>query len=160
TMASHLIFGLPATFFLFVIIGVALQRTRRLHAEAERRETAEAALRQSQRLEAIGKLTGRVAHAFNNLLMTVSGSVQRLKRDLTSEKHRRLLDMITTAVDRSESLTRQLLTFSRRQTLMPSVMDLSHRLPELKEMLSRSLRGDIAIDVVVPPGGCAVKVDS
>jgi two-component system NtrC family sensor kinase len=160
TMASHLIFGLPATFFLFVIIGVALQRTRHLHAEAERRETAEAALRQSQRLEAIGKLTGGVAHDFNNLLMIVSGSVQRLQRELTSEKQRRLLDMIRTAVDRGESLTRQLLTFSRRQTLMPSVIDLSHRLPELKEMLSRSLRGDIAIDVVVPPGGCAVKVDS
>jgi two-component system, NtrC family, sensor kinase len=160
TMASHLIFGLPATFFLFLIIGVALQRTRRLHAEADRRETAEAALRQSQRLEAIGKLTGGVAHDFNNLLMIVSGSVQRLRRDLTAEKHLRLLDMITTATNRGESLTRQLLTFSRRQTLTPTVIDLSHRLPDLKDMLNRSLRGDIAIDVVVPQESCAVKVDS
>ena len=160
TMASHLIFGLPATFFLFLIIGVALKRTRRLHAEAERRETAEAALLQSQRLEAIGKLTGGVAHDFNNLLMIVSGSVQRLRRDLTSEKHRRLLDMITTATDRGESLTRQLLTFSRRQTLTPTVLDLSQRLPDVKDMLSRSLRGDITINVVVPAESCAVKVDS
>src|SRR5262249_42151747 len=138
---------------------VALRRTRRLHAEAERREAAEAALRQAQRLEAIGQLTGGVAHDFNNLLMIVSGSVQRLRRDLTSEKHTRLLDMITNATNRGESLTRQFLGFSRRQMLTPAVIDLSERLPELKDMLSRSLRDDIAIDVAVPDHSCAVKVD-
>jgi two-component system, NtrC family, sensor kinase len=159
TMASHLIFGLPATLLLLVIIGIALRRTRRLHDEAERREAAEAALRQAQRLEAIGQLTGGVAHDFNNLLMVVSGSVQRLRRDLTSEKHTRLLDMITNATNRGESLTRQLLAFSRRQMLNPSVIDLTQRLPELKEMLNRSLRGDVTTEVVVPEGSCAVKVD-
>ena len=159
TMASHLVFGLPATLFLFLIIGVALRRTRRLHAEAERREAAEAALRQAQRLEAIGQLTGGVAHDFNNLLMIVSGSVQRLRRDLTSEKHTRLLDMITNATNRGESLTRQLLAFSRRQMLTPAVIDLTERLPELKDMLSRSLRDDITIEVVVPDPSCSVKVD-
>ena len=159
TMASHLIFGLPATLFLLLIIGVALQRTRRLYAEAERREAAEAALRQAQRLEAIGQLTGGVAHDFNNLLMVVSGSAQRLRRDLTSEKHTRLLDMIENATNRGESLTRQLLAFSRRQMLTPAVIDLTERLPRLKDMLSRSLRDDIAIEVVVPDQSCAVKVD-
>jgi two-component system NtrC family sensor kinase len=159
TMAGHLIFGLPATLLLLVIIGIAMRRTRRLHDEAERREAAEAALRQAQRLEAIGQLTGGVAHDFNNLLMIVSGSVQRLRRDLTSEKHTRLLDMITNATARGESLTRQLLAFSRRQMLTPSVIDLSQRLPELREMLNRSLRGDITTEVVVPRHGCAVKVD-
>jgi two-component system NtrC family sensor kinase len=159
SMASHLIFGLPATFFLLLIIGIALRRTRRLHAEADRRESAEAALRQAQRLEAIGQLTGGVAHDFNNLLMIVSGSVQRLRRDLTSEKHIRLLDMITTATDRGESLTRKLLAFSRRQTLTPSVIDLTQHLPALKDMLNRSLRGDITTEVLVPDQSCAVKVD-
>src|SRR6266700_2681982 len=159
TMASHLVFGLPATLFLLLIIGVALRRTRRLYAEAERREAAEAALRQAQRLEAIGQLTGGVAHDFNNLLMVVSGSVQRLRRDLKEEKYARLLDMITTATQRGESLTRQLLAFSRRQMLTPAVIDLAERLPELKDMLSRSLRDDITIEVVVPNQSCAVKVD-
>ncbi|MEA2905721.1 MAG: two-component system, NtrC family, sensor kinase [Alphaproteobacteria bacterium] len=159
-MTSHLIFGLPATFLLFAIIGLALERTRRLYVEAERRETAEAALRQAQRLEAIGQMTGGVAHDFNNLLMIVSGSVQRLRRELSAEKHVRLLDMIMTATQRGESLTRQLLTFSRRQTLTPAVIDLTRWLPELKEMLSRSLRGDIETEVVAPRRSCAVKVDA
>jgi two-component system, NtrC family, sensor kinase len=159
TMSSHLIYGLPATFFLFVIIGVALQRTRTLHDEAERREAAEGALRQAQRLEAIGQLTGGVAHDFNNLLMIIGGSAQRLRRDLSGEKHTRLLDTIANATKRGESLTRQLLAFSRRQTLTPAVIDLSERLPELEDMLNRSLGGDIAIDVVVPSKSCVVKVD-
>jgi len=159
TMSNHLIFGLPITLLLLTIIGLALQRTRNLHAEADRREAAEDALRQAQHLRAIGQLTGGVAHDFNNLLMIISGSVQRLRRDLSSDKHTRLLDMITNATTRGESLTRQLLAFSRRQTLTPSVIDLGERLPELKEMLNRSLRGDITTTVVVPPTGCAVKVD-
>jgi len=158
-MMSHLIFGLPATALLFSIIGLALHRTRRLYAEAERREAAETALRQAQRLEAIGQLTGGVAHDFNNLLMVVSGSVQKLRRDLPDEKYARVLDLITTATQRGESLTRQLLTFSRRQTLSPTVIDLTQRLPELKDMLNRSLRGDIEIDVSAPREACAVKVD-
>jgi two-component system, NtrC family, sensor kinase len=144
---------------LLAIIWLALQRTRHLHDEAERRETAEIALRGAQRLEAIGKLTGGVAHDFNNLLMIVGGSAQRLRRDLTDPKHVRLLDMITNATSRGESLTRQLLAFSRRQMLMPAVIDLTQRLPELKEMLNRSLRGDITTEVVVPKTSCAVKVD-
>jgi len=159
TMASHLVFGLPATLLLFIIIGVALKRTRKLHEEADRREAAEDALRQAQHLKAIGQLTGGVAHDFNNLLMIISGSVQRLRRDLTGEKDARLLDMIANATSRGESLTRQLLAFSRRQTLTPAVIDLGERLPELRDMLNRSLRGDIAITVVVPDKSCAVKVD-
>jgi two-component system, NtrC family, sensor kinase len=159
TMAGHLIFGVPATLFILLILAMALRRTRRLHAEAERREAVEAALRQAQRLEAIGHLTGGVAHDFNNLLMIVSGSAERLRRDLTSEKHRRLLDMIMNATSRGESLTRQLLAFSRRQMLTPAVIDLTQRLPELKDMLTRSLRDDITTDVLVPDESCAVKVD-
>jgi two-component system, NtrC family, sensor kinase len=159
TMASHLFFGVPATLFILFIIAIALRRTRRLYDEAARREAAEGALRQAQRLEAIGHLTGGVAHDFNNLLMIVSGSAERLRRDLTSEKHRRLIDMIMNATSRGESLTRQLLAFSRRQMLTPAVIDLSKRLPALKDMLNRSLRDDIATEVVVPDETSAVKVD-
>jgi two-component system NtrC family sensor kinase len=158
-MSSHLVFGLPATAFLYAGLGLALRRTKRLYDEADRREIAEGALRQSQRLEAIGQLTGGVAHDFNNLLMIISGSVQRLRAELTDKKHTRLLDMIGTATQRGESLTRQLLTYSRQQTLTPQVVDLSQRLPLLRELLTRSLRADIEIKVDVPDRVCAIRVD-
>jgi len=159
-MRTHLLVGLPATLLVLAVLWVALRRTRRLYDEADRREAAEGALRQAQRLEAIGQLTGGVAHDFNNLLMIVSGSVHRLRRDIDGEKQVRLLDAIANAAHRGESLTRQLLAFSRRQMLQPSVLDLSERLPELKDMLSRSLRGDIEIRVLVPKRPCLVKVDT
>jgi two-component system NtrC family sensor kinase len=158
-MSSHLIFGLPATALLFSVLWLALRRTNRLYDEADLREAAEGALRQSQRLEAIGQLTGGVAHDFNNLLMIISGSVQRLRTELTDKKQMRLLDMMATATQRGESLTRQLLTYSRRQTLTPQVIDLTQRLPLLRELLTRSLRADIDIKVDVPDGVCAIRVD-
>jgi len=144
---------------IFAVLWVALRRTRRLYEEADRRETAEAALRQRQRLEAIGQLTGGVAHDFNNLLMVVNGSVHRLRRDIRDEKQARLLDAITNATQRGESLTRQLLAFSRRSALQPNVIDLTEQLPQLKEMLGRSLRDDIEIRLVIPRDPCMVKVD-
>ncbi|HYA06668.1 MAG TPA: ATP-binding protein [Xanthobacteraceae bacterium] len=164
-VGGHLIFGLPATLLLFFALWLVLRRTQRLHDEAQRRELAEDALRQAQRLEAIGQLTGGVAHDFNNLLMIVAGTVQRLRRHLVDKKElagdhaAHLLDTIANATARGESLTRQLLAFSRRQMHQPSVIDLAERLPEIKDMLSRSLRGDIDIRVVVPRRPCAVKVD-
>ncbi|MGB7035068.1 MAG: ATP-binding protein, partial [Xanthobacteraceae bacterium] len=158
-VGGHLIFGLPVTLLLFVTLWVVLRRTKRLHEEAQRREFAEDALRQAQRLEAIGQLTGGVAHDFNNLLMIVSGTVQRLRRSVSGEREIHLLDTIANATGRGESLTRQLLAFSRRQTLQPCVIDLAERLPEIKDMLSRSLRGDIEIRLGVPRRPCAVKVD-
>ena len=159
TMGVHLIFGLPVTLVLFAVLWVALRRTGRLYDEAQRREVAEEALQQSQQLQAIGQLTGGVAHDFNNLLMIIGGSVQRLRRNAGDDKQKQLLEAIANATQRGESLTRQLLTFSRRQTLQPTVIDLAERLPEIKDMLSRSLRGDIEISLGVPQRACCIKVD-
>ena len=158
-VGGHLIFGLPVTLLLFSALWVVLRRTKRLYDEARRREFAEDALRQAQRLEAIGQLTGGVAHDFNNLLMIVSGTAARLRRHVSGEKETALLDAIANATARGESLTRQLLAFSRRQTHQPAVIDLAARLPEIKDMLSRSLRGDIDIRLGVPRRPCVVKVD-
>src|SRR5579884_4129746 len=91
---------------------------------------------------ALGQLTGGVAHDFNNLLMIISGSVDRLRNELSDRKYRRLLDMIATATQRGETLTRQLLTYSRQQTLTPQVIDLSQRLPLIRDLLLRSLRSN------------------
>src|SRR5579871_4540429 len=79
-MALHLIFGIPATGFLFGSVLVVLQRTRRLHAEEDLRLEAEAAMRQTLRLDAVGKLTGGVAHDFNNLLMVIIGNLEAAQR--------------------------------------------------------------------------------
>jgi two-component system NtrC family sensor kinase len=158
-MGRHLTFGLPLTLLLFTALLVAMKRTRRLYHEADRREAAEGALRQSQRMEAIGQLTGGIAHDFNNLLMVISGSVERLKRTPRDEKEIRTLDMIATASKRGETLTRQLLSFSRRQALAPEPVDLSQRLPQLEEILHRSLRGDIAVTVEVPEAPCTANID-
>ncbi len=159
-MLTQFMVGLPAVALVLGVLWIALRRTRRLYDEADRREVAEGALRQAQRLEAIGQLTGGVAHDFNNLLMIVSGSVHRLRRHLADEKQLQLLDAIGNATQRGESLTRQLLAFSRRQMLQPTVIDLSDRLPELKDMLSRSLRGDIEIRVIASKHPCRIKVDA
>src|SRR5665213_877239 len=159
-LTTHLLFGIPLTVFLYAGLALALRRTRTLYDEADRRETAADALRQSQRLEAMGQLTGGVAHDFNNLLMIISGSVQRLRGELTEQKHTRLLDMIATATQRGETLTRQLLTYSRRQMLTPQVIDMSQRLPLVRDLLTRSLGPNIDVTVDAPPGVCAVRVDS
>ena len=158
-MSGHLMFGIPLTVFLYAGLALALRRTRRLYDEADRRELAEGALRQAQRLEAIGQLTGGVAHDFNNLLMIISGSVARLRKELTDSKYTRIFDMIATATQRGETLTRQLLTYSRQQTLTPQVIDLTQRLPMIRDLLTRSLQSGIEITVDVPDGICAIRVD-
>jgi two-component system NtrC family sensor kinase len=70
--------------------------------------------------------------------MIISGSVQRLRGELSDPKYTRLFDMIATATQRGETLTRQLLTYSRRQTLTPQVVDLAQRLPAIRDLLTRS----------------------
>jgi two-component system NtrC family sensor kinase len=158
-MGQLLAFGIPATLGLFAISLLALRRTRSFHSEVERREIAEAALKQAQRLEAVGHLTGGVAHDFNNLLMVVKGNADRLRRYPMEERQKRSLDAIETAAGRGASLVRQLLSFSRQQTHEPEVVNLSRYLLDLQDMLRSSLRGDIAIDMQLPHGLWNTKVD-
>jgi PAS domain S-box-containing protein len=122
------------------------------------RRMAETALAQSQRLEAIGKLTGGVAHDFNNLLMVVSGATEKLRR-MVPEGATQPLDMIVTAVKRGQTLTGHLLSFARRQTLESRPVDLAEMLPHVSEMLKRSLRGDIEIKTFGGETPCWVHVD-
>ena len=87
-------------------------------------ERAQQQLAQTQKMEALGQLTGGVAHDFNNLLMVVSGQAQSLLRRLSDPKDIRALEAILTASSRGENLTRQLLTFARRQHLNPRTVNL------------------------------------
>jgi two-component system NtrC family sensor kinase len=158
-MGSHLIFGLPATAALIAIVLLALRRTRRFYEEATRRQVAENALKQSQRLEALGQLTGGVAHDFNNLLMVVGGSAQRLKRRHHDPADVRSLDMIESAVRKGSNLTRQLLSFARRQSLSPKVIDLVDCIEKFHEILRQSIPGDIEIELKALQQKVPVKID-
>lgn len=152
-------FGVPATLILFLVSLYALYRTHHFYAEVSRREIAEAALKQAQRLEALGHLTGGVAHDFNNLLMVVQGNLDRLRRFTQDERQLRSLDAIDHATTRGANLVRQLLSFSRQQTHETTVVSLDQYLTNLQDMLRSSLRGDIAIDMRLQDGLWKTKVD-
>jgi PAS domain S-box-containing protein len=123
------------------------------------RKRAEEALRRSQRLEAMGQLTGGVAHDFNNLLMVVLGAADKLGRTIQDERVAGPLEMIATAVKRGKDLTSQLLSFARRQTFETTALELAAMLPKFEEMLKRTLRGDIEIRTRTDGRPCRVHVD-
>ncbi len=147
-IGGWLLFGLPATALLIVLLLVAMSRTRRLYEEEARREVVEAGLRRMQ------------AHDFNNLLMVVLGTVEKLRRTLPDdERLARGLEAIQRAAERGERLTNQLLSFARRRVLAPQPVDVARRIPELREMLTQSLRGDIAISLTMPDRAAIATVD-
>jgi len=152
--------GAPVALTMFILALYTLRRTQRFHEEVARREIAEHALKQSQRLEAIGQLTGGVAHDFNNLLMVVGGNAERVKRSISlDDKLKRSLEAIEIAVQRGTSLTRQLLSFSRRATHEAKTIDLKERMPGIREMLQSGLRGDIAVQNNISESIWLTKVD-
>ncbi|MCC6467821.1 MAG: response regulator [Alphaproteobacteria bacterium] len=159
TLRQQLLFGLPATALLVASLVFALNRTRRLCDEEEKRAAAEEVLRRQQGLEALGQMTGGVAHDFNNLLMVILSAVGQLRRSIAGEKERRWLDAIDSAGRTGERLTRQLLSFARRQTLAPQAVDIAARLDGLAEMLQRSLRGDIQLAIRAQGRPCVAMID-
>jgi CheY-like chemotaxis protein len=112
----------------------------------------------SQKMEAIGKLTGGIAHDFNNLLMIIGGNAQIFAR-LLDPKLPRAIEAIQTAAKRGETLTRQLLTFSRHQHLSPTVVDLNASIKNMRTMIESSLRGNIVYNENIGDGVWPVKVD-
>jgi len=158
-LGAYLLVGLPATAALIAIVMLALARTRRLYEEARRREVAENALKQSQRLESLGRLTGGVAHDFNNLLMVVGGSVQKLRRRHNDLQDRKTFDMIDSAVAKGAGLTRQLLSFSRRHNVAAKLVDLGDSVTKFADVLRQSVRSDIAIEIEAPREQVIVEID-
>ena len=122
---------------------------------------AEEALRQSQKLEAVGQLTGGVAHDFNNLLTIIRSSVEFLRRpDLAPERKRRYLDAVSDTVDRAAKLTGQLLAFARRQALKPETFDVGERLRSISEMLDSVTGARIRVVTDLPGAPCYVRADA
>ena len=138
-----------------------------LRVQIEEREKAEAALRQSQKMEAIGQLTGGVAHDFNNLLQIITGSLGSLRRrsgrwNLGADATRdfdRFLDGAEEGARRAAALTRQLLAFSRRQPLQPEAVDANRLVARMTSLLARTLGETIAIETVLASGIWRVLTD-
>lgn len=154
------------TLALLLVLWIALRRTQhevaaleRLQAESAQRLRAEEALRQAQKLEALGRLTGGVAHDFNNLLTVVNNHAFLLRRRVPDGAHDAQVAGILRAVQAGEKLTRQLLAFSRRQSLRPEVVELQEALPGLLDLLSTTLGRRVDIRIEVAPDTPAIQVD-
>jgi signal transduction histidine kinase/CheY-like chemotaxis protein len=144
---------------LLEMIGTIQDITERKAAEAEKAHV-EGMLRQSQRLEAIGRLAGGVAHDFNNLLGVITGYGELMRRQIPEDHPARpRLEEVLKAAERAAGLTRQLLAFSRQQLMQPRVLDLNARLRNLGTMLERIVGEDVEIEVRADPNLGAVKAD-
>ena len=128
--------------------------------DQERLRLAEAALRQAQKMESIGQLTGGVAHDFNNLLAVFATGVQLMERDITPAQRRRTLEGMRRAVERGTGLTRHLLAFSRRRPLNPESIDLRTHLSGMRQMFDGALGGHIKVEMLFADGLWPVEVDS
>jgi len=138
-----------------------VKANKNLEKEIAGREQAEDALRQAQKMEAVGRLAGGVAHDFNNLLMVIRGHAALSLRNVgVNGSLRRELDEILQATDRASSFTRQLLAFSRKQVLQPRVLDLNTLTSQVAGMLPPVLGDDIRLTTDLDPGLGRVKADS
>ena len=168
-MASHLIFGVPATLGLFLLAVLASRRARQegaalasLREEKQRRETAEESLRQSQKMNAIGQLTAGIAHDFNNLLTGIGGAVEMVGRRVPqpSAEVTRFLDLARSGVSRAATLTQRLLAFSRQQPLQIEAVDANKLVSGMSELLRRTLGEKVQVETVLAGGLWRARADA
>ncbi len=136
----------------------------RVEQEVARRAQAEEALRQAQKMEAVGQLTGGIAHDFNNLLTVVTGNIARVQRALEGGKSadprlHRSLENAMKGADRAAALTQRLLAFARRQPLTPKPIDVDRLVTGMSDLLQRSLGEQVRLEIVTSPGLWHVEAD-
>ena len=136
-------------------------RNRALENEIAQRERAEAQLRQAQKMEALGQLTGGVAHDFNNMLAIIVGNLDMLIRRLSGqEKLLNLAENALSGANRAAALTKGLLAFSRQQPLDPKPTDVNKCVGDMSELLRRALGEHIAVETVLGGGLWRAFVDT
>jgi signal transduction histidine kinase len=133
----------------------------RVAQEVAERGKAEEALRQAQKMEAVGQLTGGVAHDFNNLLTVIIGGLDTIKRSRPEDevRIRRAADMALQGAERAANLTRRLLAFSRRQPLDPKPLELNLLVREMTELLHRTLGEQVELEGVLAPRLWPIEAD-
>lgn len=134
---------------------------QRVLDEVAQRTKAEDALRQAQKMEAVGQLTGGVAHDFNNLLTVIIGGLDTIKRSKPGDTARvgRAVDMALQGANRAASLTGRLLAFSRRQPLEPKPLDPNVLVRDMTELLHRTLGEHVELEGVLAPRLWSVEAD-
>ena len=133
----------------------------RLQVEMVARARSEEALRHSQKIEAIGQLTGGVAHDFNNLLTIIRSSADLLRRQgISEEKKRRYIDAISDTSDRAAKLTSQLLAYARRQPLKPETFDVVARIRGTLDLLHATVGSLVRIETALDCEPCWVLADA
>jgi PAS domain S-box-containing protein len=134
-----------------------------VEAEIGKRAEAEEALRQAQKMEAVGQLTGGIAHDFNNLLAGISGSLEVIERRISDGRREgieRFLNAAQTSARRAAALTQRLLAFSRRQTLDPKPTDVNRLVFGMEDLITRTVGPAIKVEVVGAAGLWPTRVDN
>ena len=138
------------------------QLEERVAAAVSECQQANDALRQSQKMEAIGQLTGGVAHDFNNLLQIVTGNLEMLLRRLPADdvRLRRAADNAMSGAQRAATLTQRLLAFARRQPLSPKPLDPNHLVDGMSDLMRRTLGEAVSVDIRLAPDLWKVEADA
>ena len=134
-----------------------------LRQEVDRRKDAEEAMRQSQKMEAVGQLAGGIAHDFNNLLAALIGNVQLMQRRIDKGVFDNLPRYLTRAesiINKASAMTQRLLAFSRRQTLAPAPLDVKERIDAMRDLIVHSVGPSIRVRTVFSPDTCKALCDS
>jgi len=165
---------------IFVLLGIAQRRlaaaneqlrrqgvdlamaNENLRAQIAQRENVESALRQAQKMEAMGQLTGGIAHDFNNLLQVIMGNLEVLQRRklVADDNAVRMIGAARRGAERAATLTQRLLAFARRQPLAPKSIDVNKLVNGMSELLHRTLGESIRIETVQAGGIWRVHADA
>ena len=135
----------------------------RLHQEVREREQAEEALRQAQKMEAVGQLTGGIAHDFNNMLTGIAGSLELMQRRMRqgrTDEIGRFVDSARKGVERAAALTARLLAFARRQALQPKPLVLDELVLGMVELIRRSVGPAVEVRTELADSGWTVLCDA
>jgi PAS domain S-box-containing protein len=131
-----------------------------IYEDITERRSLEGQLRQAQKMESVGQLAAGVAHDFNNLLTVIQGHAEMMQADSTvTDENREALEQITSSSKRAANLTRQLLLFSRKQSMQTQALDLCHLIGDLGKMLQRLLGEHIEIHTTYQSDGVLIQAD-